>query len=78
MQKYNIHPLSLLTDGELFSRIKLASSQLEEMNAQAYDCWDANEAITLRGKLFEKREEIRVYIEALEEFGYNCSGYCPK
>lgn len=77
MQKYNIHPLSLLTDGELLSRLDLASSQLEEIIAQSNNCWNANEAITLRGKLFEKREEICVYVEALEEFGYNCSGYLP-
>ncbi|HHF2974483.1 TPA: hypothetical protein ACPJ0Q_004766 [Vibrio diabolicus] len=74
MLKSYIHPLALFTDGELLSRLDLASDQLEELIAQSYDCQDANEAKTLRGKLFEKQEEIRVYTEALEEFGYDYSG----
>lgn len=74
MQLNYIHPLSLFTDGELISRLDLASDQFEELLAQSIDCQDANEAKTLRGKLFEKQEEIRVYVEALEEFCYDCSG----
>ncbi|USE03352.1 hypothetical protein JKJ11_18220 [Vibrio sp. SCSIO 43133] len=69
-----IHSYALFTDGELLSRLDRASDQLEELIAQSLDCQDANEAKTLRGKLFEKQEEIRVYIEALEEFGYDYSG----
>ncbi|MCF5909729.1 hypothetical protein K3H35_13125 [Aeromonas veronii] len=74
MRKYNIHPLSLLTDGELVARLDLVYEQLEELIAQSLRCQNAEEAKVLLGKVSEKRSEMTVYIDALEEIGHDCSG----
>ncbi|EGQ8517852.1 hypothetical protein ACEWBT_23605 [Vibrio parahaemolyticus] len=76
MLQNNFHPLISFTDGELFIRLNQASDQLEELLAQSHDCYDVDQAKTLYGKIVEKRDEVRVYVDALEEFGYDCSGKC--
>lgn len=74
MKKYNIHPYSLFTDGELFSRLDLVLKQLEKISVQSLNCQNIDEVKALRCKWFEKRAEMDVYIEALEELGHDCSG----